>query len=203
MSADADTDGFDGDDDSHANDSDGDPVSDGRTRFSTPPRTVTDGVGRTIRLRVAADTDDATDADNAADTDHAALAAMYDDFGVGDRAQGIPPADPDRRSEWLDRIGAGLDVLAEHDDRVVGHGVLLAGGPGHELALFVHPDYRGAGVGTALLDGLLDHGRSAGVERVWLSVQRSNRPAIRLYRNAGFSPTESGAGEVEMRRTLR
>ena len=173
--------------------SDGD-GSDGRPRFPTPPRTVTDGADRTVRLRV---TDDA---------DRAALTAMYDDFGAGDRAQGIPPADPDRRGRWLDRIGAGLGVLAECADRAVGHGVLLSGGPGHELALFVHPDYRGAGVGTALLDALLGLGRSSGVERVWLSVQRSNRPAVRLYRNAGFSPTEA-AGELEvelkMRRALR
>lgn len=164
--------------------------ADERTRFPTPPRTVTDGANRTVRLRVA-------------DDDRAALAAMYDDFGVGDRAQGIPPADPDRRSRWLDRFGAGVGVLAEHADRAVGHGVLLAGGPGHELALFVHPDYREAGVGTELLRTLLGRGRSAGVERVWLSVQRSNRQAVRLYRTAGFSPTEPAAGEIEMRRELR
>lgn len=187
----ADSGDSDGDDfDAEESDADG---SHGRTRFPTPPRTVADGADRTIRLRVA-------------DDDRAALAAMYDDFGVGDRAQGIPPADPDRRSRWLDRIDAGLGVLAKHADRAVGHGVLLSGGPGHELALFVHPDYRGAGVGTALLDALLGLGRTSGVERVWLSVQRSNRPAVRLYRNAGFSPAEA-AGELEaemkMRRTLR
>ncbi|WP_132060713.1 GNAT family N-acetyltransferase [Halorussus amylolyticus] len=171
----------------------------------TPPRTITDGENREIRLRVADDSTVAFGGRDGGDDgdDRAALAAMYDDFETADRAQGIPPADPDRRSRWLDRIRDGVEVLACHDDRVVGHGVLLAGGPGHELALFVHPEYRGAGVGTHLLETLLGHGASVGVERVWLSVQRTNRPAVRLYRNAGFELAASAAGEMEMRRRLR
>jgi ribosomal protein S18 acetylase RimI-like enzyme len=138
----------------------------------------------------------------ATDGDREALAATYDDFGIEGRAQGIPPADPDRRRDWLDTIAEGVGVLATHDGRAVGHGVLLDGGPGYELALFVHPDYRAAGVGTALLHALLGRGEAAGVERVWLSVRRANRLAVNLYRRAGFSVTESGLGELEMRRPL-
>jgi len=176
-------------------DRDAEPAADadetGSRRFrASPPRTVTDAAGRTVACRVA--TDD----------DREALAAMYDEFGIEGRAQGIPPADPDRRRDWLDAIGDGVGVLATHDGRAVGHGVLLAGGSGHELALFVHPDYRSAGVGTALLRALLGHGETAGVERVWLSVRRANRPAVRLYRRAGFAAAESGLGELEMRRSL-
>lgn len=167
-----------------------------RERHPVPPRTVSDGERRTIALRVA-------DADG---DDRAALAAMYDEFGAADRAQGIPPADPDRRERWLDRIRGGIGVLAWHGDRAVGHGVLLAGGPGHELALFVRPGYRSAGVGTALLHTLLGRGRAAGVETVWLSVRRTNRPAVSLYRKAGFSAAPGrgapGAGELEMEQTL-
>ncbi|USZ68174.1 GNAT family N-acetyltransferase [Halorussus salilacus] len=156
--------------------------------FPTPPRRFGDREDRTLRLGVSHDS--------------AALSAMYDDFGVADRAQGIPPADPDRRRRWLDRIAQGIEVVAWHGDDAVGHGVLLAGGPGHELALFVHPEYRGAGVGTALARTLLGRGREAGVERVWLSVRRGNRAAVRLYRRVGFAPTGDAAGELEMTRRL-
>lgn len=49
-------------------------------------------------------------------------------------------------------------------------------------AIFVHPDYRGKGVGT----GLLQHLISMTGEHARLSVAKSNVPAINLYRRYGF-----------------
>jgi ribosomal protein S18 acetylase RimI-like enzyme len=49
----------------------------------------------------------------------------------------------------------------------------------------VLPEYRGRGIGTALLRGVLDEAASAG-RRVSIHVERSN-PALRLYRRLGFS----------------
>ncbi len=146
--------------------------------FPAPPRTVTDDEGRAIRLRPGAESR----------TERRSLASMYDTFGHADRAQGIPPANPLRRRRWLDHIAEGVTVVAWHDDRAVGHGVLLAGDGGHELALFVHPGYRSAGIGSAVLRTLLGRGRNQGIERVWLSVQRTNRAAVHLYRTVGFRP---------------
>ncbi|WP_135828876.1 GNAT family N-acetyltransferase [Halorussus halobius] len=175
--------------------------------FPAPPRTVTDDEDRTIRLRAGAESSAGSDSslakpdgspagrESADPTDEReALAAMYDAFGTADRAQGIPPANPGRRGRWLDRITGGATVVAWHGERAVGHGVLLDGDDGHELALFVRPGYRRAGIGSAVLRTLLGRGRAAGVERVWLSVQRTNRPAVHLYRKAGFRP--DGAGDL-------
>ena len=123
--------------------------------FPAPPRTFTDGDGRVLRLRASdapaaeaggASAGESGDERNVSPDHHEELAAMYDTFESGDRAQGIPPANPRRRGDWLDRLHEGIEVVAYHDDAAVGHGILLDGGPGHELALFVHPDYRGAGV---------------------------------------------------------
>jgi ribosomal protein S18 acetylase RimI-like enzyme len=202
--------------------------NEGGDEFSAPPRTFTDGEGRVLRLHASGasavesgdessgasgdsseeERGDESASESADERDdspdyHEELAAMYDAFESGDRAQGIPPANPRRRGEWLDRLREGIEVVACHGERAVGHAILLEGGPGHELALFVHPDYRGAGIGTALVRALLGEGRSAGVERVWLSVERTNRPAVSLYRGAGFEPTDSGLGELEMARSLR
>ncbi|UPW00481.1 GNAT family N-acetyltransferase [Halorussus gelatinilyticus] len=199
--------------------------------FPAPPRTFTDDEGRVLRLcaggesaesgeesaesdgksadsdvqSVESDGESASESASDAPASDArdALGAMYDAFESGGRAQGIPPANPRRRAEWLDRLHEGIGVVAWHGDGAVGHGILLDGGPGHELALFVHPEYRGAGVGTALLRTLLGRGRSAGVERVWLSVERTNRPAVGLYRGAGFEPTGGAVGELEMARSLQ
>jgi ribosomal protein S18 acetylase RimI-like enzyme len=168
-----------------------------RPEFPRPPHAVTDAEERTVRFRSAESPPEDTEIDV-----HEALAEMYDDFGPADRAQGIPPASPRRRETWLDRLSEGIEVVGWHDGRAVAHGILLDGGPGHELALFVHPDYRRAGVGSAAIRALLGQGRSLGVERVWLSVQRTNRPAVRLYRGVGFEARDSGSAELEMARSL-
>lgn len=160
--------------------------------FPTPPKTITDDERRVIRFRSAASSPDERDS----------LAAMYDTFGPSGRAQGIPPANDRRRQQWLDRIEAGVTVVAWHGERAVGHGILLGDESDHELALFVHPEYRGAGIGSTLLETLLGHGRAAGVERVWLSVEQTNRPAVHLYREAGFVPTETARVELKMSRSL-
>jgi ribosomal protein S18 acetylase RimI-like enzyme len=182
--------------------------------FPAPPRTVADGEGRVLRFRASGESaaesatelavDSASESESGETPDaHVSLEAMYDAFGAPDRAQGIPPANPRRRGEWLDRLHEGIEVVAWHGDDAVGHGILLDGGPGHELALFVHPDYRGAGVGTSVLRTLLGRGQSAGVERVWSSVERTNRPAVSLYRGVGFDPTCGAVGELEMALSLR
>jgi len=167
--------------------------------FPTPPRTVEDGGGREIELRVAGE------------DDVDALVSMYDDFDPADRAQGLPPVGEDAIRTWMGgllgiedadgtpRARAGYNVLAAHDGRVVGHATLVPdGGGGHELAIFVHQDYQGAGVGTELLETLLGYGAREGVERVWLTVERWNGPAITVYERAGFEVTDAESFEIEM-----
>lgn len=69
------------------------------------------------------------------------------------------------------------------------------------LALSVCPAYRGAGIGTALLKGMLAALRDAGYKRVSLSVQKNN-PAVRLYRRAGFATAAETGGEYIMAAAL-
>ena len=54
---------------------------------------------------------------------------------------------------------------------------------GNEIrAIFVHPSYRGTGIGKALLQYLI----SMAEKPVRLSVAKSNAPAVELYRRHGF-----------------
>jgi ribosomal protein S18 acetylase RimI-like enzyme len=50
----------------------------------------------------------------------------------------------------------------------------------------VAADRRGEGIGTALLEEGLGWARSAGVDKVELSVYPDNRTALALYRRFGF-----------------
>ena len=51
------------------------------------------------------------------------------------------------------------------------------------------PDYRGAGIGSALLDGLERALERAGIDDLVLGVLPGNTAAMRLYERRGYRPT--------------
>ncbi len=55
-----------------------------------------------------------------------------------------------------------------------------------ELAIALHKQYRGQGLGTALMTAMIDRLTNAGYSRVSLSVSKEN-PACRLYTRLGFA----------------
>ncbi|KZN61347.1 GNAT family N-acetyltransferase [Pseudoalteromonas luteoviolacea] len=72
------------------------------------------------------------------------------------------------------------DVYICENGEIMGFGAIFK----HEIrALFVHPNYRGCGVGQTLLEKLL----SLGKRPISLNVANSNSPAINLYVKYGFS----------------
>jgi [ribosomal protein S18]-alanine N-acetyltransferase len=56
----------------------------------------------------------------------------------------------------------------------------------HVLRLVVAPTHRRAGVGRALLEGLIAWAERTGAARVMLEVRAGNAAALALYRRAGF-----------------
>ncbi|WP_254542813.1 GNAT family N-acetyltransferase [Halomarina pelagica] len=156
--------------------------------FEAPPLSFEDKEGRTVEIR-------------AFDGDVDALVAMYLDFDPEDRAQGIPPTGEERIRDWLDGIASEdcVNVVARANEQVVGHATLVPdGGAGYELAIFVLSSYQNAGIGTRLITALLGQGEREGVDRVWLTVERWNAPAIALYRKVGFESSKSESFEMEM-----
>jgi len=156
--------------------------------FPSPPTSFSDRDGREIELRPFDD----------GDVD--AVTEMYVNFDPEDRAQGVPPVGEERVRNWLGTLTEnGHNVVAWRDDEVVGHATLVPDTEGgYELAIFVHQDYQGAGIGTHLIRNLLGYGADEGVDKVWLTVERWNRPAVALYEKVGFEVIDSESFEIEM-----
>jgi len=157
--------------------------------FPRPPRTVTDREGREVTI------------DPADESDRADVLEMYLSFDPADRAQGIPPANEEAIEQWLDTILGDdtLNVVAHNQGSAVGHATLVPDRKGeHELAIFVLQSFQGAGIGTSLVETLLGLGQAEGLEKVWLTVERWNDPAIALYRKVGFETTNAESFEIEM-----
>ena len=158
--------------------------------FPVPPTEFTDREERTVEIRPYEGTGEG----------YESLVEMYDAFDPADRAQGIPPGGEKRIREWLDAILADdcLNVIAWCGDDVAGHATLVPDGDAYELAIFVHQEYQRAGIGTHLIRGLLGHGQSEGVRKVWLTVERWNRAAVSLYKKIGFETSDAESFELEM-----
>jgi RimJ/RimL family protein N-acetyltransferase len=56
------------------------------------------------------------------------------------------------------------------------------------LGMGIDSNFRGLGIGSALIKAALDKSKEVGIEKVELGVFESNSPAIRLYEKVGFDP---------------
>ena len=91
--------------------------------------------------------------------------------------------------------------------RRVGHAELVRIDDGRALLarVAVAPGERGRGFGTALLRAVIDTARSLDVRRLELNVYADNRPAVQLYRSAGFeaqAPSTERPGVLRMAQSL-
>ena len=99
------------------------------------------------------------------------LALYYEDFGSG-------PADH--------------ALVAEADGRVVGAvWTRIMNDYGHvdddtpSFAISLYPEYRGRGIGSAMMREMLDVLKEQGYEKASLAVQKANY-AVRMYEKVGF-----------------
>jgi len=80
-----------------------------------------------------------------------------------------------------------ISVVLDSGGEVVGYGIMsVAAGEAHLLNLCIAGEFRRRGVGSRLLHYLLSRAQHSGTDRVFLEVRPSNKPALKLYRQAGF-----------------
>jgi len=121
------------------------------------------------------------------------LVAFYDAFGPADRSMGIPPATDHRRRSWIETLLAeGHNIVAEGDDRLVGHVAYTpAEADRPELAVFVHPERQDRGIGTELCAQAAAAGVAADRAALELHVDQRNRAAVAVYRRLGFEVVDA------------
>ena len=106
------------------------------------------------------------------------------DLGVIAEADGTPAGAADG-ADGTPAGAAWLRFLPADDP---GYGFVAPGVP--ELTIGVARDWRGRGVGRALLQALAGQARSAGIRRISLSVERKNF-AQKLYLSEGYQVVDA------------
>ena len=133
----------------------------------------------------------------AEDGDRRALALLF--AAVAEERDGIaaePPIDVDERAaSW--RLEGTLVAVAAGE--LVGELRVDTSSFGFgELGMLVAADWRGRGVGTALVAAAIEWARARGLHKLTLSVFPWNDAAIALYRKFGF--VEEGRRTAHIRR---
>jgi putative acetyltransferase len=100
--------------------------------------------------------------------------------------------------------GSGTYLVAERDGKIVGHACLPPAAPLRALAhvrflnMVVHEGNAGQGIGSRLLQALLDASPRNGVERIELRVRATNTAAIELYKKCGFNEECTSARRIKL-----
>lgn len=133
----------------------------------------------------------------AVDDDRRSLALLF--AAVAEERDGIaaePPVDVERRAaSW--QLDGTLVALAAGE--IVGEVRVEESWFGFgELGMMVAADWRGRGVGTALVAAAIEWARARGLHKLTLGVFPHNEAAIALYRNFGF--VEEGRLRKHIRR---
>src|ERR671935_197903 len=92
----------------------------------------------------------------------------------------------DIRTEWR-RTDLERDTWAwEHDGRLVAFGILRSRGDELSVNRFVHPDFRGRGLGTAILQATETRARERGVPKLDNGILAADRAAAALLEANGY-----------------
>ncbi len=91
------------------------------------------------------------------------------------------------------RLKEGPIWIALESNIIVGAISAVARDEGlHIRGLSVLPEKRGKGIGHLLLEEVEKYAINKGFERIFLSTGTFLKPAIHLYKNLGFQPTDDG-----------
>jgi ribosomal protein S18 acetylase RimI-like enzyme len=132
------------------------------------------------------------------DADRLALAELF--AAVAEERDGIatePPVDVEGRAAAWRLDGSTVAVAG---DQIVGS--IFVDGTGHgfgEVGMMVARDWRGAGVGSALMAAAIEWARERGLHKLSLSVFAHNAAGLALYRRFGF--VEEGRRAKHYRRS--
>lgn len=127
--------------------------------------------------------------------DAAAIASIYNHYVVNSTVTfDTEPKSVEDRLSWLEAHGPGYPVVVtEVDEEVVGWGSLSAWHPrpaydaSVEVSSYISPEFLGRGLGSLLMEDLIERARRIGHHALISQVVSGNAASIALGERFGFS----------------
>ncbi len=124
-------------------------------------------------------------------SDKNSLLSMVLDLSEDALMWSSPPYDEVKVDRWMTGADSGLSVVAIHGDRLVGIAAIYHRPRPRErgiggMMIYIHQDFHGVGLGTAMTENLLVLAKKRGLHRIGLEVVEDNKAAVQLYKKFGF-----------------
>lgn len=92
---------------------------------------------------------------------------------------------------WLNSFEHLIPLVAEFHDRIIGYSAIFKTPHPRmkgiaDIGCYLHQDFHGVGLGTAMTKYLLDLGKNHNIHRLSLTVVEENTASIQLYKKFGF-----------------
>lgn len=143
-------------------------------------RTVTLRDGRRVRIRPLRE------------DDSEGLHGMYQSMSDDALKWSMAPYTEETIDRWIGDMPNLISLVAVHGGEIIGYASVrkfthprLAGTG--DLNIYIHQDYQGAGLGTALMVMLLNAANEQSLHRINLEVVADNETAVHLFRKFGFN----------------
>ena len=143
-------------------------------------RTVTLRDGRRVHIRPLQE------------SDSEGLHGMYQSMSDDALRWSMAPYTEETIDRWIGDLPNLISLVAVHSDEIIGYASVLKfthprlAGTG-DLNIYIHQDYQGAGLGTALMVMLLNAANEQSLHRINLEVVADNETAVHLFRKFGFN----------------
>jgi len=143
-------------------------------------RTVTLRDGRRVHIRPLKE------------DDREGLHGMYQSMSDDALRWSMAPYTEETIDTWIGDLPNLISLVAVHLGEIIGYASIqkfahprLAGTG--DLNIYIHQDYQGAGLGTALMVMLLNAANEQSLHRINLEVVADNEKAVHLFRKFGFN----------------
>ena len=119
------------------------------------------------------------------------LIELFASMSVEALKWGMPPYTQEVIERWMNNLPNFIALVAKSNNRVIGyaniskHPHARRKGVG-DLIIYLHQDFHNVGLGTALLDHLINLAKRQNLHRIGLHVIADNKIAVHLYEKFGF-----------------
>ena len=126
-----------------------------------------------------------------AEKDRVELFQMFSSMSEKALEWGMAPYTMEVIERWIKNIQNLISLVAEHNNRIVGYASILKfphprrKGVGDQL-IYLHQDFHSVGLGTAMMEKLLQLAKKESMHKIELTVVADNKIALHLYNKLGF-----------------
>ncbi len=123
--------------------------------------------------------------------DRNSLVSFFTSLSDAATEYGMPPYTEDIIDRWMSNHDRLIPLVAVYEERIIGYTAIFKNTHprrtgGGNMGIYLHQDFHGLGLGTAMTEIALSMAVEQGLHRISLEVVEDNLAGVALYKKMGF-----------------